>query len=257
MRMTERTVLLTGGAGGIGLALARELIRRGNIVIATGRDEAKLTAARAALPELRILVGDVADAEQIVALHRHVTAEFPALDVVINNAGIMRNLKLREPRDLADVTREIDVNLSGPVRMVQQFLPHLSSRPEALIVNISSGLAFVPLPASPVYSAAKAGLRAYTRSLRWQLADTQVRVVEVAPPPIETSLFRGEFAAEMAGEKAMDPAALAAAMITGIEAGREDILPGVAKILATATRIAPRLVFGQMARLSRPKRPRS
>ena len=223
------------------------------MVIATGRDPARLAAAKAASPALHVLVSDVANPGQIVDLHTRMMSEFPALDILINNAGIMRNLKLRETRDLADVVREIDVDLSGPVRMIQQFLPHLLSRPEALIVNVSSGLAFTPLPASPVYSAAKAGLHAYTRSLRWQLAETTVRVVEVAPPPVETPLFRDEFAAEMAGEKAMDPVILAASVISGIESGRDEVLPGVAKVLATAARIAPGFVFGQMARLSRPK----
>src|SRR6202000_2975176 len=126
-----------------------------------------------------------------------VLADLPALDVVINNAGIMRNLDLNQPRELDDVTREIDILLCGPIQVSQQFLPHLKSRDEALIVNVSSGLAFIPFTPSPVYSAAKAGLHAFTQCLRAQLEGTSVRVVELAPPGTDTQLFWGEFENEM------------------------------------------------------------
>ena len=249
MRLSGRTILLTGGSSGIGLALARQLLARDNAVIVTGRDPARLEAARVALPGLEAIRSDVTDPEQIDALHKQVITRFPALDVLINNAGIMRNLNLAQPRELTDVTCEIDVAFSGPVRIVQQFLPHLLSCPNGLIVNVTSGLAFVPMPASPIYSAAKAALHAYTRSLRLQLASTAVHVVEIAPPPVETTLFRGEFAAETAGEKAMDPAVLAAKAIAAIEAGKEEVRPGVANLLMIASRVAPGFMFGQMAKL--------
>ena len=253
MQLSGRTVLITGGTSGIGLALASQLLARGNTVVVTGRDQAKLDTARAGLPGLHAIRSDVADPHQIISLHEQVVAQFPALDVLVNNAGLMRNLDLTQPRDLADVTREIDVLLSGPLRMVQQFLPQLLSRPQALIVNITSGLAFVPMPVSPVYSAAKAALHAYSRSLRIQLAATRVRVVEVAPPPVETTLFRGEFAKEMAGEKAMDPAVLAGKAIAAIEAGTEEVRPGVANLLKIVNRVAPGFVFRQMVKLGKPK----
>ena len=254
MQLSGRTVLITGGTSGIGLALAGQLLARGNTVIVTGRDPARLEAARARFSGLHAIRSDVADPDQIISLHEQVIARFPTLDVLINNAGLMRNLDLTQPRDLADVTREIDVLLSGPVRMVQQFLPQLLSRPQALIVNITSGLAFVPMPVSPVYSAAKAALHAYSRSLRVQLAATRVRIVEVAPPPVETALFRGEFAREMAGEKAMDPAVLAGKAIAAIEAGTEEVRPGVANLLKIVNRVAPGFVFRQMVKLGKPKK---
>ena len=101
----------------------------------------------------------------------------------------MRNLKLNQPRDLTDVTREIEINLSGPVRMIQQFLPHLKTRKDALIVNVSSGLAFIPLTISPVYSATKAAIHSYTQSLRYQLRHTSVEVLELVPPYVQTELL--------------------------------------------------------------------
>lgn len=253
MQLSGRTVLITGGASGIGFALADQLIRRGNTVIVTGRDQAKLDAARAALPGLHAIRSDIADPDQIVGLHDQVLARFPGLDVLLNNAGIMRNLDLSQPRDLADVTREIDILLSGPVRMVQQFMPHLLTRPQALIVNVSSGLAFVPMPVAPIYSAAKAALHAYSRSLRVQLAATRIAVVEIAPPPVETPLFRAEFANEMADEKAMDPAALASKALSAIEAGTQEVRPGVANLLKILSRVAPGFIFRQMVKLGRPK----
>ena len=254
MRLSGRTVLITGGTSGIGLALSRQLLARGNTVIVTGRDQAKLDAARAEHPGLHVIRSDVAQPDQIVGLHEQVITQFPDLDVIFNNAGIMRNLDLTQTRDLADITREIDVLLSGPLRMVQQFLPHLLSRPQALIINISSGLAFVPMPVSPIYSAAKAALHAYSRSLRVQLTATRVRVVEIAPPLVETALFRAEFAEEMAGEKAMDPAVLAGKVIAAIEAGNEEVRPGVANVLKIASRVAPEFMLRQMVKLGKPKR---
>ena len=255
MKLENRTVLITGGTSGIGLELAKQLLGRGNTVIVTGRDRAKLEATERALPGVHAFESDVSDPEAIAALHDRVLARFPALDTLVNNAGIMRNLDLNEDRDPNDVTREIDTNLSGPVRMVQRFLPHLKTREGALIVNVSSGLAFVPLPMSPVYSATKAAIHSFTQSLRVQLGGTGVTVVELAPPPVETKLFRGEFEAETRGQKAMDPAVLVRKAIAGIEAGRSEIRPGLSNVLKVMSRIAPQLMLRQLARVSEPQTP--
>ena len=161
----------------------------------------------------------------------------------------MRNLNVNVPRPLTDVTQEINVNLNGPIQMVQAFLPHLKSRPNALIVNVSSGLAFVPFPLSPVYSAAKAGIHAFTRCLRVQLKTSGVTVVELAPPGVETKLFRGEFEKELKGQKAMAVDVLVSKAITGIEAGKTEIRPGLSNVLHILSRLAPSLPFGQMAKL--------
>src|SRR5580692_11766590 len=128
MKLEKKTVLITGGTSGIGLELAKQLRQKGNTVIVTGRDQEKLDAAKRTLPGVHSLKSDVSDPGAMTALHDSVLTQFPALDTLVNNAGIMRNLNLNQPRDLKDVTREIDINLSGPVRMIQQFLPHLKSR---------------------------------------------------------------------------------------------------------------------------------
>ena len=165
----------------------------------------------------------------------------------------MRNLNLNQPHTLDDLTREIDINLTGPVRMVQQFLPLLQSRPDALIINVSSGLAFVPFTAAPIYSATKAAIHAYTQALRMQLRGTTVTVVELAPPGTDTHLFHGEFAEETRGQKPMPVNVLATKAITGIEAGRLEIRPGLSNILKLMSRIAPNFMLRQLAKASRPK----
>jgi uncharacterized oxidoreductase len=137
--------------------------------------------------------------------------------------------------------------------MVQQFLPHLKARKDALIVNISSGLAFIPMPISPVYCATKAAIHSFTQSLRVQLNGTGVTVIELAPPGVETPLFRGEFAEEMKGQKGMDVKLFAGKAIAGIEAGKLEIRPGLSNVLKIMSRIAPEFMFDQMTKLATPK----
>jgi uncharacterized oxidoreductase len=143
--------------------------------------------------------------------------------------------------------------LSGPVRMVQQFLPHLKNREGALIVNVSSGLAFIPLPLSPVYCATKAAIHSFTQSLRVQLDGSSVTVIELAPPAVETPLLRGEFAEEMKGRTGMDVKVVVNRAIAGIEAGKLEIRPGLSNVLKAMSRIAPAFMLRRMAQMSKPK----
>ena len=250
MKLKGKTILITGGTSGIGLELARQLLAQGNDVIVTGRDQEKLDLAERALPDVRTIRSDVSDPSAIAALHADVLARFPHLDVLINNAGIMRNLNLNAPRDLTDVTRELDINLSGPIRMIQQFLPHLKTRNEAAIINVSSALAFVPLPLSPVYCAAKAAIHSFCQSLRIQLRGTSVTVIELAPPGVETPLYRTEFP-ELTDTKAMDVKVLVKKAVAGIEAGKLEIRPGQSNLLRAMSRLAPELMLKQMAKMSK------
>ena len=156
-------------------------------------------------------------------------------------------------RDLYDVTREIETNLSGPVRMIQQFLPHLKTRKNAAIVNVSSGLAFVPLPLSPVYSAIKAAIHSFSQTLRVQLQGSGIKVIEFAPPGVETPLFRAEFEKEMAGQKGMDVKLLAWLALAGTEAGRDEIRPGLSNVLKIMSRLAPNFMLNQFAKAGQSK----
>ena len=253
MKMRNRTILITGGTSGIGLELAKQLLERNCTVLVTGRDQEKLDAAVRSLPGIHTFQSDVSDPAAIDALYEAVTGQFPQLDTLINNAGIMRNLDMNQNRSLDDVTREIEINLSGPVRMIQKFLPHLKTHDGALIVNVSSGLAFIPLPLSPIYCATKAAIHSFSQSLRAQLAGSGIAVVELAPPGVETPLFRGEFAEEMKGQKGMDVTTLARQALAGIEKGRVEIRPGLSNVLNAMSRIAPQFMFRQMAKMGNPK----
>ena len=253
MKMTGRTVLITGGTSGIGLELARQLVARRNTVIVTGRNPERLKAAQQIVPGLHAFQSDVTNPDDIESLYNTLSEQFHGLDTLVNNAGAMRNIKLDRRYQLSDLTAEVDGNLKGPMWMVQTFLPLLLRQKDSLIVNVSSGLAFIPFPAAPVYSASKAALHAYTQCLRAQLEGSCVSVVELAPPGTETPLFRGEFAEEMKGEKGMNVGVLAKRAIAGIEAGKSEIRPGVSNVLKIASRVAPHFMLRQMVKLGRPK----
>ncbi len=249
MKKSGNTILITGGASGIGLALSEQFIARGNTVIITGRDAAKLAAAKAQLPQLVTFQSDVSDTGAIEKLFADVTAAFPKLNVLVNNAGIMRKMNLNDNRALSDVTQEIDTNLNGPIRMVQQFLPHLKAQANAAIINVSSGLAFVPLPISPVYSSTKAALHSYTLSLRQQLANSSVEVIELAPPGTETPLFRDGFTAEdLKDIKAMDVKTLALKTMEGLDRGATEIRPGLSNMLKIMSRVAPGFALSMLSK---------
>jgi uncharacterized oxidoreductase len=189
MIFEHRTILITGGASGIGLALAERFARTGNQVIVCGRREDALARARARVPGLQTLHADVARADERVALLERVTGDYPALDVLVNNAAVQKHPPpLVRAQDWSAHEHEIATNLAAPMHLAMLFLPHLLARPEAAILNVSSGLAFTPIARIATYCATKAALHSFTQSLRAQLADTRVAVVEIIPPAVNTEL---------------------------------------------------------------------
>ena len=188
MHLSCHTILLTGGSSGIGLALAERFLGAGNQVIVTGRREGPLAEAKQRLPGLITVVSDSGSAEGRVRLVDEVTRQYPALDVLINNAGIQRRVDLQTLEPWEQTREEIAINLEGPIHMVSLLVAHLKARPQAAILNVSSGLAFAPMAAAPVYSATKAALHSYTLSLRHQLRGTSVEVIEVIPPAVHSNL---------------------------------------------------------------------
>lgn len=250
MKMSDNTILITGGTSGIGLELAMQLLNLGNTVIITGRDQAKLDSIKATLPNLHTMLSDVSDPAAIVALYNHVTTDFPALNVLINNAGIMRKINLHDQNDdLASITREIETNLLGTIWMAKQFLPQLKTQKSAAIVNVTSGLAFVPLPISPVYCAAKAGIHSFTQSLRIQLKNTSIQVFELAPPATETPLFKGDFtAADLSVTKNMAVQVLVQQAIRGLSKDVLEIRPGLSNFLKLMSRVAPQWMLKQLGK---------
>jgi len=191
MRTTGNTILITGGGSGIGRELARCFHGLGNRVIVAGRREAALQQTIDGRADMHALVADMTDAGQVEALARRAVAEHPDLNVLINNAGVMRREDLSRRRDLADAEETIATNLLAPIRLTNALIDHLAGRPGAAIVNVTSGLAFVPMSGAPTYAAAKAALHSYTVSLRDRLKG-RVEVIELAPPAVRTELTPGQ-----------------------------------------------------------------
>lgn len=196
----SKTILVTGGGSGIGRGLAEEFLKRGHTVIIAGRQQARLEAVRVANPGMHVALLDIQDALGIADFAKDIVTRFPALDTLINNAGIMAVENLAEDADTAMAENIIATNLLGPIRLTRALLPHLRSQPRATITNVTSGVGFVPFAATPTYSATKAAMHSYTLSLRRQLRDTNVTVTELIPPYVQTTLL-GE-------QQAVDPAAM-------------------------------------------------
>ncbi|WP_109514678.1 SDR family oxidoreductase [Pseudomonas ovata] len=192
MNSTGNTILVTGGTSGIGLGLALRLHQAGNKVIIAGRRQALLDKIVAQHPGIESVLLDVCDPESIQRNSEVLKSSHPDLNVLINNAGIMLWEDLANPDNLSTAEDTVTTNLLGTIRMVYAFTPHLISQPSATIINVSSALAFVPLPATPTYSATKAAVHSFTQSLRVQLEHSSVEVIELAPPGVRTSLLGQE-----------------------------------------------------------------
>jgi uncharacterized oxidoreductase len=190
MKVTDNTMLITGGGSGIGRGLAEAFHKLGNMVIIAGRREQVLRETVAASPGMEFLTLDTSSAASIASAAAEVQSRFPGLNVVINNAGVQRmhDFSKQEAADDAAMQEEIATNISGVLRMTNAFLPLLRKQPSATFVNVSSGLAFVPMARFPVYCATKAFVHSFTMALRHQLQSTHVNVVELAPPWVKTDL---------------------------------------------------------------------
>lgn len=189
MRITNNTILVTGGGSGIGLALAEEFAKLGNKVIVAARSARRLEAA--AQKGFERLSVDMSDPHSIEKLARSAAEKFPALNAVIHNAGVMKNENLQATNTAAIALETIATNLTGPILLTKALLPHLLKQTEATIMTVSSGLAFVPLAMTPTYCATKAAIHSYTQSLRYQLRDTRIGVIELVPPYVQTKLMGG------------------------------------------------------------------
>jgi short-subunit dehydrogenase involved in D-alanine esterification of teichoic acids len=189
MKTTGNTILITGGTSGIGLGLALRLHEAGNKVIVAGRRKELLDSITTDHPGIESLVLDVADPASIARAAETVAAGHPELNELVNNAGIMLLENLLDPADLRIAEDHVTVNLLGTIRMTYAFLPLLVGKDDAVVMNVSSALAFVPLPVTPTYNATKAALHSFSESLRVQLTDACVQVIEVAPPGVRTTLL--------------------------------------------------------------------
>lgn len=192
MNMSGNTILITGGSAGIGEGLAIALHNKGNKVIIAGRKKSALVKVAREHPGIEFATLDVQSADAIREFSAAIVDQYPTLNILINNAGIMvaENL-LAEPVDLSQAEATITTNLLGPIRLTAALLPHLKKQPQATVMMVTSGLAFVPLATTPTYCATKAAIHSYTQSLRHQLRNTSVEVLELAPPAVATDLMPG------------------------------------------------------------------
>ncbi|WP_150285228.1 SDR family oxidoreductase [Rummeliibacillus sp. TYF-LIM-RU47] len=191
MKLSGNTILITGGSSGIGLAFAERFLKAGNKVIVTGRRENVLQQAKEKYPELIIHQSDVSMESERISLFEWVTENYPEVNVLVNNAGMQQRfniLKADAKNDWAYFNQEITTNIEAPFHMTMLFVPYFAKKEEATFINITSGLAFTPMVIAPIYSATKAAFHSFTMSLRHQLAETGIEVIEVAPPAVNTDL---------------------------------------------------------------------
>ena len=248
MKLTGRTILITGGSAGIGLAFALKFLELDNEVIITGRRQAVLDQVKAKHPKLHTIQSDVADPAQIAALAARVKSDFPKLDVLMNNAGIMFHKNLKVPAtDLAGLMAEMNVNIGGVISTTSAFIDILRAN-KGTVINTSSMLAFVPLPSAPIYSATKAAIHSYTQSLRFQLEETGVEVIELMPPAVKTDMT-----AELVegGVTVMTTDELVKQSFAALKTGALEIRPGQSKQLAFLRRLAPNFINRQFWKASK------
>lgn len=243
METKNNTILITGGATGIGFSLAETLVSAGNKVIICGRREGKLKEARDKLPQIQAKVCDVSREKERESLFNWVKGNFSDLNVLINNAGIQRMVNLKKgTQDLFSGENEVETNLIAPIHLSAYFIPLLLKKKESAIINVSSGLGFVPIAAMPVYCAAKAAVHSFTVSLRYQLRDTSIKVFEIVPPAVDTELGKGT--TEEGDEyRGIPPSEVAKATLTAMANNEYDIVVGEAKGLVMGARTNPELTF--------------
>jgi len=218
MKLSGNTVLITGGATGIGYAMAESFLEAGNDVIICGRREDRLLKAKQKHPDIHIKVCDVADEEDRKTLFKWSTENFSDLNILVNNAGVQRDIDFTKGvAEFLAGESEIKINLEAPIVLSGMFIPFLTGKKEAAIINVSSGLGFVPAARMPVYSASKAGLHAFSMALRHQLKNQRIKVFEVVPPAVDTEL-NAEGRAKRGNFKAnLEPAEFVASVMEGFQ----------------------------------------
>lgn len=240
MNLQNNTILITGGATGIGFALATRFLNNGNKVIIAGRRADKLQEAQAIHPELVTYVSDVSKEEERIALFEKVTRDFPQLNVVLNNAGIMHYLNYDGVEPWPQIELEIKTNLAAPIHFTRLFTSHLLKQKNAVILNVTSGLAHVPLAATPVYSATKAALHSYSQSMRHQFKG-RISVIEISPPLTNTDL-----GIPGANTEGISVDLFADEVMAGLARGEEEITYGFSQVSANASRQERDELFNQL-----------
>lgn len=252
MNKSNQIVLITGGGSGIGLALAKKFLENKNTVIITGRNLAKLKKVKAENPNLHIFQSDVTNDAEVRKLALDIQQKFNGLDILINNAGVMNLVDAgNEKNELQKQMQEIEINFNSPIRVLHNFLPLLKKSKNAVLVNVSSGLAYVPFAQAPVYSGTKSALHFWTLGIRPQLKPHGIKVIELLPPVVKTDIFDGIEVSE-ADFKPIPPQKLADLFWKDYVNGKEEITPGMSSQLKLMSRLAPKFIFKQMNKQSIP-----
>jgi uncharacterized oxidoreductase len=243
MKLKGHTVLITGGGTGIGGGLAKAFHEHGNKVIITGRREKILKEFSSRFPGMEAFSMDVSKDADIQRLFAVISERFPGLDVLVNNAGLGKRMDFTRPESLSgDLFEEIDTNLKGLIRMTATFLPLLSKQKNSALINISSGLAYMPLGLLPVYCATKAAVHSFSMSLRYQLRNTPVKVIEIAPPGVETDFGKTPGAPEMKYPK-LGLESFIAQTMKALESNGVELPIGQSKALRFMGRFFPGMMF--------------
>jgi uncharacterized oxidoreductase len=255
MKQSKQIVLITGGGSGIGLALAVKFLENDNTVIISGRNLRKLEKVKEQYPRINIYQSDVTKREEVALLMKNIEQTHGGLDVLVNNAGIMNLVDAgNEKNDLQEQMQEIEINYNSPIRVLHYFLPLLKKSKNAVLVNVSSGLAYVPFAQAPVYSGTKSALHFWTKGIRPQLKPHQIKVVELMPPVVDTPIFDNVGSPEESSFKPMPPEKLANLFWKDFIKGKEEITPGLSNQLKLMSRLAPKFIFKQMNAQAIPKK---
>ena len=240
MQIKDKTILVTGGTDGIGLQLIRQLKAKGATIITSGRNAERVAAARA--DGFEVIVADLSTQSGVDILLKGVSGR--VIDILVNNAGVGSDHDFREPAtiDLSDNDACIFLNLNTPIHLITSLMPVLKARPEAMIVNVTSGLAIAPRAGGPIYCATKAGLRSYTQALRAQLAGSGIHVLEGLPPVVETKMTAGR------GSRKMSASDCAAGFVRAMESNANEANVGQVKLLKLVYSLSPALARKIMLR---------
>ncbi|WP_435353033.1 SDR family oxidoreductase [Emticicia sp. SJ17W-69] len=236
MRNNQNTILITGGTSGIGLELVKQFYELGNKMIVTSSNLSNLEALKLQFPAIEIVVCNLADQNSVQQLIQKCLAEFQEINVLLNNAGIQYNYYWIDEKDgLNKINEEVAVNFTSPMQLIYGLLPILKNQSEAVIINVSSGLAYTPKKSAPIYCATKAAIHNVTKALRYQLENTNIKVFEIIPPLVETKMTEGR------GKGKITPKQLVDEFMTNFTNNRLESNIGKTKVLRLIQRISPAL----------------
>ena len=235
MDLSGNKIFITGGTSGIGLALAQKFLELDNIVIVCGRNLKKINEVKKKYPKIHVLRCDISDEKQVLSTFKTIKEKFGNINILVNNAGVQeKDSFLRDKNIIKSAQSQIKINFESPVRLSKIFLEMLIKNPNSAIINISSAVAYEPIPSIPIYCATKSALNSFSRSLRYQLKNSRIKVFCVFPPRVDTKINK-----IIGTDKGISPEKAAKKIICGLKRNRYDIRIGQSKLLYFAVRFFP------------------